>query len=103
MPKIKKIKESAEFLVDSGLLFEINRKILHPLGLAIEVIVEDDGTTKFGSLWDSRGDPEGIIFADGCFESGLKKFKAYMKEQGNTILKSRMEKLGYLVQGKYKG
>ena len=50
MSKIKKIKESAEFLVDSGLLFEINRKILHPLGLAIEVVVEDDGTTKFGSL-----------------------------------------------------
>lgn len=103
MAKVKKIKDAAAFLRDAGLIFEINRKILHPLGLALEIKIEDDGTEKFGDLWDCRGDSEGIIYNDECFKSGLKKFQVYMKEQGNNILKSRMEKLGYLVQGKHKG
>ena len=102
-PKLKKIKDAAAFLRDAGLIFEINRKILHPLGMALEIKINDDGTEEFGELWDCRDDAEGIIYNKECFKSGLKKFKAYMKEQGNTILKSRMEKLGYLVQGKYKG
>lgn len=102
MTKPKKIKEAAAFLRDSGLIFEINRKILHPLGLALEVTINDDGTEEFGQLWDSRDDPEGFIYADDCYESGLKKFKAYMKERGNEALKSRMEKLGFLVQKRYK-
>ena len=29
---------------ESGLLAELNRTFLHPLGLALEIIVEDDGT-----------------------------------------------------------
>lgn len=102
MSKPKKIKEAAAFLRDAGLLFEINRKILHPLGLALEIVINDDGTEAFGEIWDSRDDPEGIIYADDCYESGLKKFKVYMKERGNTALKSRMENLGYLVQRKKK-
>ena len=101
MTKPKKIKEAAEFLRDSGLLFEINRKILHPLGLALEVNTNDDGTEEFGQVWDSRDDPEGFLYADDCYLSGLKKFKLYMKERGNMALKSRMERLGYLVQKRY--
>lgn len=96
--KLKKIKDAAAFLRDAGLIFEINRKILHPLGLALEIIINDDGTEEFGDLWDCRDDPEGVIYNKWCFESGLKKFKAYMKEQGNKLLKSRIETLGYLVQ-----
>ena len=100
---MKKIKEAAEFLLDSGLLFEINRKILHPLGLALETVVHEDGTVEFGQIWDARDDPEGMLYADDCYASGLKKLKAYLKEQGNEALKSRMEKLGFLVQKRYEG
>ena len=103
MSKVKKIKDAAAFLRDTGLLFEINRKILHPLGMALETQIADDGTETFGALWDCRDDPEGMIYNDECYASGLKKFKVYMKEQGNKSLKSRIARLNYLVQGRQKG
>jgi hypothetical protein len=47
-----------------GLLQEVNRLFLHPRGLALEVVVDDDGTERFGGVWDYRDDPEGMGFAD---------------------------------------
>lgn len=50
--------------VELGFLQELNRRALHPLGLALEVIVEEDGAMlKFGGIWDYRDDPEGMTFA----------------------------------------
>jgi hypothetical protein len=54
----------AEFRA-TGLLQEINRRLLHPCGLALEVIVAEDGTESFGAVWDYREDPEGITFGPG--------------------------------------
>lgn len=45
-----------------GYLQELNRCFLHPLGLALEVVVEDDGTERFGGIWDYRDDPEGMRY-----------------------------------------
>jgi hypothetical protein len=47
---------------EAGYLQELNRQFLHPLGLAIEVAVDPDGKEYLGRIWDSRDDPEGIIF-----------------------------------------
>ena len=48
---------------ERGYLQEANRLFFHPLGLALEVIVDDeDGSVKLGGVWDSRDDPEGIVF-----------------------------------------
>lgn len=52
-----------EFL-EAGFLQEINRRLLHPCGLALEVIRDEDGEFRFGGVWDSRDDPEGIIFSE---------------------------------------
>jgi len=101
MKKIKKIKEAAAFLRDAGLLFEFNRTILHPLGLALETVIEDDGSETFGKIWDCRDDPEGIIYNDECYESGAKKLECYMQEHGKKIWKSRFESLDYIVQKKH--
>lgn len=46
-----------------GYLQELNRQFLHPLGLALEVVVEDDGRERLGGVWDYRDDPEGIYYA----------------------------------------
>ncbi len=51
----------AEFR-ELGLVHELNRQFLHPLGLALEVIVEDDGSERLGGIWDYRDDPEGILY-----------------------------------------
>jgi len=71
MVDAKDIKRMAvnEFL-ELGVLQEVNRLLLHPMGLAIEVIVDDkDDSVVFGGVWDYREDPEGMIFGDDISES----------------------------------
>jgi len=140
-------KTDAKFLVYSGLLFKINQYILHPFGLALEVIVWDNVEEKkkelkaiedakifmkdvrhlvrnspdanecdvitqmldelleiknhdvrFGGVWDYRDDPEGMLYEQKTFESGLNKYKKFMDEFGNDKLEQRKEKLGYIIQ-----
>jgi hypothetical protein len=47
---------------EKGYLQELNRRFLHPLGLALEIVREDDGTEKLGGIWDYRDDEEGIYY-----------------------------------------
>lgn len=47
---------------EAGYLQELNRQFLHPLGMAIEVVVNDDGTEALGGIWDYRDDPDGMRF-----------------------------------------
>ena len=58
--KIKRmdIKEFHE----KGFLQEVNRRFFHPLGLGLEVVIEDDGNIRLGGIWDYRDDPEGMFF-----------------------------------------
>lgn len=46
----------------AGFLQEANRLFFHPHGLALEVVVHDDGSETLGGVWDYRDDSEGIIF-----------------------------------------
>jgi len=55
-------KLNAREFREKGYLQELNRRFLHPLGLAIEIKVEDDGTEVLGGIWDSRDDEEGIYY-----------------------------------------
>jgi len=87
------VKEFREF----GFLQELNRQFLHPLGLALEVIIdEEDGSERFGEVWDYRCDPEGIRFAEFSvdeMERGL-RIKELQEEKGKT----RRSHLGYIIQ-----
>lgn len=95
--KIK--KTSPKILLETGLLFEINRQILHPFGLALEVIIDDKtGNVKLGQIWDYRDDPEGMLFGDDYFAKGLEKFKKFMKETGMKKLQERKRRLGFIIQ-----
>lgn len=61
MEKIKRI-DIKEFR-EKGFLQEANRLFFHPLGLALEVIVDDKTKDeKLGGIWDYRDDPEGMAF-----------------------------------------
>lgn len=66
MDDIKRI-DIAEFRA-LGFLQEVNRRVLHPCGLALEVEVDDDGTERLGGVWDYRDDPEGITYVDDGVE-----------------------------------
>src|SRR5690348_1073869 len=61
MAEIKRI-DINEFR-DRGYLQEANRRFFHPLGLALEIVVDDNtGKASLGGVWDYRDDPEGMMF-----------------------------------------
>jgi hypothetical protein len=83
----------AEF-VSEGYLQEVNRQFFHPLGLALEVTVEDDGSTHISGVWDGRDDPEGFIFGDELDrEKCLRMFDEVVKRRP-----VRTEALGYFYE-----
>jgi hypothetical protein len=107
MSKIKTIP-AGKFLYDSGLLFEINRRILHPLGLALMIKYDDKGGTLsddnakislIDKLWDAREDPEGIIFDTDGFNNGMQKYKKFRKVYADKKILKRNKELGFVVQG----
>lgn len=68
---------------EGGFLQEVNRQFFHPLGLALEVVFEDDGTLRLGGIQDSREDPEGFIFRGERWENGeaVRKAKNVQNER----------------------
>jgi hypothetical protein len=57
--KMLPIKEFRE----KGYLQELNRRFLHPLGLALVVSIDDDtGEEYIDGVWDCIDDPEGILY-----------------------------------------
>lgn len=93
MSQVKRIdiKEFREF----GYLQELNRSFLHPLGLALEVVIEEDGGEHLGGVWDYRDDPEGIRYGDGMLDAA----KARRVEQSRSQRwKARALRCGWFVQ-----
>lgn len=99
MAEPKFIKDPIQFLRDTGLLFEINRQILHPFGLALAVVpgeeVDEVGVIQ---LIDSRDDKEGFVYAPETYINGLEKLNAFLEEFGVEKMKERKEELGFVLQ-----
>lgn len=68
----------AEFR-DKGFLQEVNRQFFHPLGLAMEIIVDIKGKTKLGGIWDYREDPEGMFFVNNVISEDKIKYVEDLK------------------------
>lgn len=95
---------SPKFLLESGLLFQINRTLLHPLGLALEVIVDEKtGEVKFGEIWDCRDEFAGLLFSKETLREGYKKYKEYLRREGEQKIKERETQLGYIIQTNKEG
>lgn len=90
-PKKMSVKEFREL----GYLQELNRLFLHPLGLALEVNTNFDGSESFGEVWDYRDDPEGMIFGPGMIDADKAKriVKEYMAKRD-----VRRDRLGADIQ-----
>jgi hypothetical protein len=90
------IKEFREL----GFLQELNRCFLHPLGLALEVIVnEEDGSESLGGIWDYRDDPEGMLYGEEYISSD--KFISRAVKIGKLYEEKaafRKEKYGWGIQ-----
>lgn len=85
---------SMEEFAEGGYLLEVNRQILHPLGLALAY----DGEALM--VIDSRSDPEGIYFALAAqADSDLaKQRQARFAEEWYARYPERVKALGYMVQ-----
>lgn len=84
---------AAKTLVESGLLFEINRRVLHPRGLALEVIEQDDGTHVMSQELQDWRDEGGIEFGPESIERGEKKLAE--TELKASISPGRREELAH--------
>lgn len=96
---MKSINNFTRYLVDNGLLFEINRKVLHPLGLSLEADVDPNNRKKIilNKLVDSEDD-EGFVFSEEAFEVNMAVLNSYMSREGNKKIEKRKEILGYVIQ-----
>lgn len=78
-----------------GYLQELNRRFLHPLGMALAVTVNDDGTASLDAVWDARDDREGWIYGPGMIDAD--KAAAVDAEWAEKAA-SRQALLGWVVQ-----
>ena len=103
MEKIKRI-DIKEFK-EKGYLQELNRKFLHPLGLALEVVIDDEKNVKLGGIWDYREDEEGLYYNIGKkydkTDMRMEKFinnKNFIDEELKNRSVIRKEKLGFITE-----
>lgn len=82
-----------KLLLESGLLFEINRTLLHQFGLALAV--DDTGAAPMSLL--ATSDPEGLTFTETQYMSGRSRFKRFV-ESCVRLLNRRAETLGEVTQ-----
>lgn len=87
------IKEFREF----GFLQEANRLFFHPLGLALEIKIEDDGAEKLGGIWDYRDNLGGITFADLSDSKDAEKARRVSELLADKSTE-RNKILGYIIQ-----
>jgi hypothetical protein len=80
---------------EEGYLQELNRRFLHPLGLALEVVINADGTERLGGVWDFRDDPEGMIYGEDTIE--VEKVQ-HIRQIENGRTTARLDALGFWVQ-----
>jgi hypothetical protein len=91
MEKVKRI-DIKEFK-DKGFLQEANRQFFHPLGLALEIIIDDDTEEmSLGGVWDYRDDPEGMFFGNDLLGKPEAIEKAvYVEKLRESKVKVRLE------------
>ena len=94
----KLTRVTARQLIPTGILLEVNRQFFHPLGMALSLTVEQDG-----SDWDQPAelsmvqtdDPEGFVY--GRSAERLAKAHAFSKLATEKRIK-RHDSLGYIIQ-----
>ncbi|NJO18713.1 MAG: hypothetical protein HC877_24235 [Thioploca sp.] len=100
---MKKIKDDAKFLLETGLLFEINRTILHKFGYALVIDTDYNNKRKVvivGLFEPNEPDDEGWIYDEESFQDGAQKYQKFLEQIGKNKIDKRKEKLGFIIQEK---
>ena len=80
---------------EEGYLQEVNRRFFHPMGLALEVRRNKDGTEELSGVWDCRDDPEGIVYGE---ETMSRRKAVHISRLRAKAFLSRWKALGYIFQ-----
>jgi len=83
--------------VENGYLLEVNRQFFHRLGLALEVVGEEDGIFHLGGVHDARDDPEGFIFAESFDDIDIARAERVEQEFAEKD-HYRLQKFGWFIQ-----
>lgn len=97
MSKLPTVAKPAVFLEENGILFEINRQVLHPLGLELHLTCGEDGELARLEIVDNRGRADPIFFPAEAFDDGREKYERYMAEQGRRNVQKRRQ-IGMVIQ-----
>jgi hypothetical protein len=84
----------SNFLLSSGLLFEINRQIMNPVGYNLKL--QSDGKINIEENLDK-------VFSETNYQAGRKKFEKWMNNIGLKRMNDRFNKLGFSVQTHHNG
>jgi hypothetical protein len=93
-PKMLDRQGTIKWLISHGLLFEINRTIMHPLGRSLQIQRNGDGSYDLAMIADNPG----VTFDEATFRAGAAKYAVFLTEEGNAALHERAELLGFRVQ-----
>lgn len=97
MSEWKERELDVAYLLDSGILFEINRSFLHQLGIAMVAKKDSEGKLVL-ALKDSRQTPEDLIFQKNVYEKGHIKLRRFMRDFGHQQMQRRDKALGWSSQ-----
>lgn len=87
---------------EKGYLQELNRQFLHPLGLALEIIQDSDGTETLGGVLDYRDDIEGVHY--DYLNSNDERIKIAKEKEElvnnafDCIFFNRFKALGFIIE-----
>jgi len=86
---------------EKGYLQEANRLFFHPLGLALEVVIDEEtGSEAIGGIWDYREDPEGMVFdsVDGQKAVFVKSEELSRKEAREALMGSNIQPVDWVYE-----
>lgn len=87
---------AAQFLDQLGLVFEINRRILHPLGFSL--VVREGPMGKYFEPIHVTEDPRGFVYDPESFKVGEARYQKFLDEAGLDRIEKRVEILGFTEQ-----
>jgi hypothetical protein len=95
------INKFPKYLIDSGLIFEINRKVLHPLGLAMVVDIDRNNKRQLAiTALFITDDKEGFLYDEEGYNIGKESYQKFLNKGGQERLDYRLAKYGFVEQDK---
>lgn len=98
--KSRKIKDPEKYLEESGLLFHINRTILHPIGLSLMLSLRESPSGERTTVLElyETDNPYGYVVGEARFEKQEQIYQEFL-ETVKPKVAARGSKLGFIVQG----